>query len=713
MKHVMPHFALSIALGVCLVLGFGGPMAAQPRKKPPVAPVPLTADGERLHAQYSAMLKTMQAQIVKTLPIVSEQKKIALVKAQEALKSAEAEANTVQKSQGKITTAKALVAHAKNKWIGGAEKGIAAAQAALKKATTEAQREAAKKDLAKWQANKADGIKALHERQKALDQALLDQANVTKANQAAQAALAQAKAAEAKAVESILDDLQPILANDKQDALLVRAAVLAKATPRGLAAFAQQSKQHEALVNQLLADDNLMKQMLIAGGADSGKYGPAMVIYSAIQKASPKANAGVFQRLALATSLEHAVPIKQSNALTATDAPTIVDPVKRYLHYERAYIDGELDPAFKNFTVWEYRMIVGCDAPDHILAWGREMLRNYRPDHILNPNYGWRYSGAVRTEVKYGSECVKDDLPSLNVYQNIPKDGGVCGRRAFFGRFILRSFGIPVWGVTQKAHAAVGHWTPKGWVINLGAGFQHSWWDKDESPRSGSDFLLETQARTQPNDYLKVLRAQWVSRVLGEQEFNDRKHITGGFWSNMAHHQARAIATATKVVALGPLGQELGEANESDATKAKAVAKVAITPADRKAVVGKDGAITIPSAAYASPKGHFTAMKSFSGGLQVHATGGFKAQYVIDAPQAGKYTLTAWVATVHEGQRFLFSANNSNSSIEVPVPYTIGMWQQTPPIEVVLVKGQNVLHVALKDGSRGVAIKAFSLTPVK
>ena len=73
----------------------------------------------------------------------------------------------------------------------------------------------------------------------------------------------------------------------------------------------------------------------------------------------------------------------------------------------------------------------------------------------------------------------------------------------------------------------------------------------------------------------------------------------------------------------------------------------------------------------------------------------------------------AVLATVHEGQKFLFAANDAKTTAEVPAPYTIGLWQPTPPVEVILVKGQNVLHVALKEGSRGVAIKDFTLTPVK
>ena len=139
---------------------------------------------------------------------------------------------------------------------------------------------------------------------------------------------------------------------DKLDAKLVKCAVLTEATPRGLAEFGQQGKEREALVEKLLADDALMKQMLEAGGAKFSKYGRAVEIYTAIQKVCPKAGEGVLQRLALATSLEHAVPIEQSNAQDQKDAPTVVDPVKRYLHYEKAWLDvikeeSATDPVFK------------------------------------------------------------------------------------------------------------------------------------------------------------------------------------------------------------------------------------------------------------------------------------------------------------------------------------------------------------------------------
>jgi hypothetical protein len=40
---------------------------------------------------------------------------------------------------------------------------------------------------------------------------------------------------------------------------------------------------------------------------------------------------------------------------------------------------------------------------------------------------------------------------------------------------------------------------------------------------SGSQFLLESQARTHAQENLQLLRAHWVSRILGEPAHNDRK----------------------------------------------------------------------------------------------------------------------------------------------------------------------------------------------
>lgn len=694
----------SAALLAVLAVGLTSTSAAPKKAAAPEAQ--LSETGKQLEAKYAAMLAALKADITKALPAVDGQKQAALQAAADKTKRATAEADAAQQALGKLGSAKGLVDHAKGKWIGGADKGIAQAQADLKKATTDAQREAAKKDLAKWQANREDGMKALAERQAAYDQLKNEEPKLKQANDAAQAALTQARAEEMNAVKAVLAEVEPVCGSDKLDAKLVKAALLTAATPRGLAEFAQQGAAQAAQVEKLLADEKLMREMLIAGGAKFGKYGQAMAIYAAIQKASAKAGEGLFQRLALATSLEHAVPVKQSNPASQTNGPAIVDPVNRYLHYEKAYLAGELDPAFKDFTTWEYRMVVDCEAPDEILAWGREMLRTYRPDHISNPDYGWRYVSAVRTEVPYGSQNVKYDEPALQQHQNIIMNGGVCGRRAFFGRFILQSFGIPTWGVTQKAHAALSHWTPKGWVVNLGAGFNASWWDKDEVSMSGTQFQRESQAREHTQDYLKVLRAQWVSRVLGEPAYNERKKVAGGFWSSLGNFQT--LMLASKAASLGPLGQELAEANDRE----QKIESTTVSAGDQQVAV-KNGAIIIPAVAHGKPTGKAAAMKSYSGGMQLHGLGGFKSTYTFEAPQAGKYALSARVATVQKGQQLLFATNTGNQPAELAVPYTKGMWEQTPPVELTLAKGQNVLNFELKEGSRGVTIKDFTLKPVK
>jgi 16S rRNA G1207 methylase RsmC len=125
------------------------------------------------------------------------------------------------------------------------------------------------------------------------------------------AALDAAVARELQAAKDLLSEAMPLLSSDKLDAQLVRCAVLASATPVGLTDFAQQGREQEALVAKLLADTTLMKEMLAAGGSKDGKYGAAMQIYDSIQKASPRAKEGLFHRLAVATSIEHAEPVKQ------------------------------------------------------------------------------------------------------------------------------------------------------------------------------------------------------------------------------------------------------------------------------------------------------------------------------------------------------------------------------------------------------------------
>ena len=540
-----------------------------------------------------------------------------------------------------------------------------------------------------------------------------DKDAAAQAHAAAQAALALAATNALAPAHSVLAQVGAFLADEALDAKLIKCVVLLQATPRGLAEFAQQGKEQESLVERLLVDDALLKQMLLADGARGGKYGRAMQIYTAIQKASPQSREGVLQRLALATSLEHAMPISQSNPQAETNAPAVVDPVGRYLHFEQAYLGGELDPAFKTLSVWDYRNVVNGDEPDATLAWGRTMLRNYRPDLIETPDDRWRYVKAVKTDVQYGSAEQKFDLPTQQVYQNIIKTGGVCGRRAWFGGFILRCFGIPIVRRPQEGHAALAHWTPGGWVVNLGAGWEWGWTKYGE----GLDFEANTQARRNDAAYRQVQRAQWVGDVMGEKRVFGFNDPASGFWNGVALYRQRAIVEESKAVALAAVGQDIAEANVSK--EADTVAKVDVPEADKTIAVGADGVITVPAVAGVNTTtntGTVVFMKSNLGGMQLHYNrlgNPVTLQYTVDVPRAGTYALAARVVTVSSDQTLLVAPNAAGEPVVMNLPYTVGMWQVSTPVEVALEKGKNTLTFSRKAPYRGVTIRDFTLTPVK
>ena len=255
---------------------------------------------------------------------------------------------------------------------------------------------------------------------KARDGATDDQqkADANAAVTAAEAALAKAFDVNVAVAKPILQSLHVLEESDLDGTLeidtksLMQCFVLMHGTPQDMGQFANRGPDQAALLDNLLNDSNLLRQVVLASGAKGGKYGPAMQSYDAISKQSTDVGKhDILQRFALACSLELAVPLPEF------DTPNIfVDPVRRYLTYEQAYLDGELDPAFVDRTTWECRMIGNCDATEEQLCWGRMMLRNYQPSQILLEDYTWRYCRAVRTEVGYRTPEWTD---SPRTYQQI------------------------------------------------------------------------------------------------------------------------------------------------------------------------------------------------------------------------------------------------------------------------------------------------------
>ncbi len=691
-----------VMLTVLVVIAMCIPSAVAAKRSAKPEAAPLTQVGEKLLASYTDQLTVVKADIAKSLPKINEQKKSAYQKALDAEKAAENELKAAQQSKGDIAKGQALVARAKGQLIGGADKGIAETQAKLKKAKTQAERDALQRKLARWQKNRQDGVDALKERQAFLDKALSQKPKLPKLIEAANEKLANAKENAMKSANEL--GIGAFLASDKLDGKLAKYQVLTEARPQRLAAFAEKGRVQQALISKLLADDDLMVQIAIACGVRGGKYGPAMKIYNDIQKASSKANSGELQRLALAVSLEHAGPRVQVNAKANIGAPATVNPVNRYLHFEKAYLNNELDPAFNMLSVWDYRMVVDGAEPDEIITWGRKMLANYRPDQILRADYKWRYVESVRSELSSGGQNNKYDQDDLHKKQNILKNGGSCGRKAVFGRFILRSFGIPTTNRPQRGHATLVHWTPDGWVLNLGT--DRDYWGKGWVPNapgstlrgkadSNKDtvFLALTQARMTGEPYKQVWRAKTVGAVQAS-----------GIWDSVSLYRQRAIIQEAKAKTLAAVGKE-----KVDIVKAK------ITEADEKISVGADGTITIPAAACSKPTKSTIWLKfmpSNLGGKQLHCSrrGNFQTfEYTFNAPKAGKYALTARVVTPSWKQHLTVKANGGNP-VDIALPYTVGMWDKTQPVEITMTMGKNVLTFSRI--GKGLSIRDFTLKPV-
>ena len=535
--------------------------------------------------------------------------------------------------------------------------------------------------------------------------------------------------AESKALESarpLIAELESLLSSEVLDGKLMKAAILRHGTPAGLAEFAQQSEHHKTLLDKLLTNEKLMKQVLLSGRANGGEYGEAMEVYHAILEASERARKpGILQRLALGTAL-HQPWLDENkkgsvNGLVFSDHKNPDGQVSRYLHYEQAFLNGELDPQFKDFNAWECRFITNDPYTNEELSWGRSMLRQFRPDHITNPDQKWRYTRVVKSDLPY---CSTRHDPSLGLpQQQALALGGICGRRAFFGRFIARAFGIPSRRSTQTGHAALNRWTPDGWVVNFGGWWSFNWC----GPQGGLDFYLDSRAREFEDDYLKVLRSQWIGDALGEEDVSLRQYGQGGgFWDGLAFYLKRAIVedanleeTDTDSALAALSAEEARLLGESDKVLGEeGVKEIVIPEEDKKIIVTEDGTVTVPAVACSSPRNNTDKvifLNSYDGGMQLHyqrlGSQPEILKYSVEVPSAGKYEMTMNVCTVSEEDPVIARLNR-RTIVNTILPYTKGTWQRTKPETIELREGRNTIQFTYRAPNRGVSFKDFQLKPL-
>jgi hypothetical protein len=738
----------SLAAAFSSLILISGYVDAQNQNNTTAAMV-LTDAGKALESEYTSAQTALRAEIVKALPELDDAKIAAWRQAIQAEEGPEKEAEAKAKEVAKLQAAEGNLRKMEENLKFGPQT-LEDAQADLARARARGEEDPERAKLLKSaesflasRQKEVDQLKAGIEKAKLeVEDAKLKLPEAIKAAETAKQAHEKAMAATWRAMDAL--GVSGIMSSSALDAKLAQDKILSDATPLGLAEFAQQGPENQKLIEQLFANKDLMLQMLIADGPVGGKYGQAMKIYTDIQKASPKANEGIFQRLAMAVSLAHAEPVLKRDISSGTvlkvtedmrkDASLFIDPVQRYLSYEKWYEAGELHQGFKDLSVWNLIRVVDVNDPDEMLVWGRQMLHTLRPDCIPDDGDTLVFVEVVDKEIRYGSDGLKDDLPDKHFMQNILANGGICGRRGFFGRFILQAFGVPSTERVEPGHSTITLWHPSGWQTRLGGnwgksnrGFYSKMGDGGGSYGADVNFLTSSQAREAGTAFMRVKRAQWIASVMGESwkpgliTYHGKTRgptppkpggiVKPSTWGDLALHEQRRIIAQL-------------EASKTKPSTTPSVAKTGPSATGRVTVDAK-GIITIPAAACCSPTESKRSL--YRGGqsdlivfinnkagetllhLSRYAKEGDTFEYTFDSQKAGKYQLVADIATPKPNQK-LFATANGGSVVDMALPYTIGLWGKTTPVAVELKAGRNVLKF---HGPARATFDHFTLTPVR
>ncbi|GBL27780.1 hypothetical protein EMGBS8_17280 [Verrucomicrobiota bacterium] len=413
-----------------------------------------------------------------------------------------------------------------------------------------------------------------------------------------------------------------------------------------------------------------------------------LALWSQLWNADPESREGLFLRLAIATAL---LPPGQGNHGAGQQVPP-PSPTKRYQHFKQAYLAKELYPSFVHHSVWEYMQVVSSPASDADLAWTRQVVNTWRPDLRAKEQ-------VVKTvsEVKYGNSP-----HPYGDYKDVLNGGGKCGPRSSWGVMVCQAFGIPAVGVGQPGHACVAFKTaypetqPQPgniWKVDYGAG-----WEKSRIyGLSGTDFLQAIASRSRSAEFTRTERLRWLAAA-----------VTGSVSAEKLTSLKALLTTQMKDLRLAkPVfgeGDNAAEAEREPATKPAA-------PLANKAAASRVGAgiVAIPATAF-SKLGGARVHESTGGGRQVYFEKNAPntwAEYPLEVSKAGKYLVVLQAATPNTGQAVDLLVDGRKLAT-LAIPNSLGLWAETPPVEVELAAGPQVLRFAVPS-QRGLAVKQIKL----
>eukprot|EP00980_Cylindrotheca_fusiformis_P031746 scaffold26892_cov132-Cylindrotheca_fusiformis.AAC.6 len=294
--------------------------------------------------------------------------------------------------------------------------------------------------------------------------------------------------------------------------------------------------------------------------------------------------------------------------------------------------------------------------------------------------------------------------------------GGNVSVNSWFGRFILKSFGLPAWGTTYRRQDGYTRWTSEGWEAMNGAEWETATW----KGKAGKDFKIELEARNKapPNEYFKKLvyltcLADVVDgnpEAIPEEE-KDVLHPER-FWRSMSIVSMELLfATEPEVKrTFERKGEGLVVTNVEKYLEAYQADKP-----DKEIKVDADaGKVVIPASRHNGvAEGNLLVIASFhKGGQQLNFFADGQVEYDIpgDAPSK-TYKVVLEVCTVSERQTplVLMRTDDTDNRINIKVPYTVGTWQKTEPVEIEAGPG-TVLRFIRAKNSLGLAIKKITLS---
>jgi hypothetical protein len=301
---------------------------------------------------------------------------------------------------------------------------------------------------------------------------------------------------------------------------------------------------------------------------------------------------------------------------------------------------------------------------------------------------------------------------SPRTYQMVLSGGGNESVNSWFGRFMLKSFGLPTWGSKYRRKEGFTRWTPEGWKEMNGADWETAEWNG----KSGKDFKTEVEARNkapQEEYFKKLVTLQCLADVVD----GDPSAIPD--YEKDAMHGER-LWRSLSVVSMELLFQTEPEVMRTFERKGQGLAITKCekylekyekdTPEAEIEYKEEDGILIIPPSRHGFKEGHAVVIESYTGGKQLN----FVADGIVEfeLPEhipAKKFSLACEVCTVSSNQTpFYVQVGEEGEKKEIKIPYTVGEWEFSKAVKIELKSG-DVLRFTRPKGSLGLAVKKFVL----